>query len=154
MCKRSNTNPERKSQKPLDIWPPISEIFEPQIKLGDARDLSFLKANIVKLAILHPPYANAIAYSRENPADLSRLAVPEFLKKMAKVAVETYRVLKSGALCAVLIGDLRINKRYHPLALQLMRVFVRAGFILKDFVVKQQNNCTATSKWIYRAKKT
>jgi len=38
------------------------EIFEPELKVGDARDLSFLSDNSVDLICSHPLYANIIHY--------------------------------------------------------------------------------------------
>ena len=126
---------------------------KPDVRVGDARDLSFLEDASIDLVCAHPPYANIIKYSKETAGDLSHLDVDEFLKEMAPVARESFRVLKSGRYCAVLIGDTRKNKRVVPLGFMLMRVYLRAGFILKEIIIKEQHNCRMDNKWIDKAKK-
>ncbi len=121
--------------------------YKADVRVGDARDLSFLEDGAVDLVCAHPPYANIIKYSKETAGDLSHLEVDEFLKEMAPVARESFRVLKSGRYCAVLIGDTRKNKRVVPLGFMLMRVYLRAGFILKEIIIKEQHNCQATDEW-------
>lgn len=121
--------------------------YKPDVKVGDARDLSFLSDNSVDLICSHPPYANAIQYSKETKGDLSHLGVDDFLAEMSAVAKENFRVLKDGRYCAVLIGDMRRDKRVVPLGFMLMRVYLRAGFVLKEIVIKAQHNCRATDEW-------
>ena len=122
------------------------------MRVGDARDLSFLADGSIDLICTHPPYANIIQYSKATNGDwshldLSHLDVNAFLKQMSSVAQENFRVLKSEHYCAVLIGDLRRNKRVVPLGFMLMRVYLRAGFILKEIIIKEQHNCKMTDKW-------
>ncbi len=127
--------------------PPEWRYYEPEVRVGDARDLSFLSASSIDLICAHPPYANIIQYSKETKGDLSHLDVDEFLKEMNLVAQENFRVLKNGRYCAVLIGDLRKNKRVVPLGFMLMRGYLRVGFILKEIIIKEQHNCQATEEW-------
>jgi len=121
--------------------------YKADVRVGDARDLSFLEDGSIDFVCAHPPYANIIKYSKETAGDLSHLEVDEFLKEMAPVARESFRVLKSGRYCAVLIGDTRKNKRVVPLGFMLMRVYLRAGFILKEIIIKEQHNCQTTDEW-------
>jgi DNA modification methylase len=121
--------------------------YRPDVRVGDARDLSFLRDGSIDLICAHPPYANAIKYSKETEGDLSHLDVDEFLKQMSLVAQENFRVLKPGRCCAVLIGDLRRNRKVVPLAFMLMRVYLRAGFVLKEIIIKEQHNCKMTDAW-------
>ena len=74
---------------------------------GDARKLDFIPDESIDLVCTHPPYANIIKYSEDIPEDLSLLKVKDFLKEMKKVALESFRVLKQGKFCAVLMGDTR-----------------------------------------------
>ncbi len=127
--------------------------YEPEVRVGDARDLSFLEDGSIDLVCAHPPYANIIKYSKETAGDLSHLEVDEFLKEMAPVARESFRVLKGGRYCAVLIGDTRKSKRVVPLGFMLMRVYLRAGFILKEIIIKEQHNCQATDEWREKSQK-
>ena len=125
----------------------VFKIFEPQILVGDARDLSFLQDNSVDLICAHPPYANIIHYTDSKEGDLSLLNIDEFLKEMVKVANESYRVLKPGHKCAILIGDLRRHKHVVPLGFRLIDVFLEAGFKLRELVIKRQHNCKTTGFW-------
>jgi len=47
------------------------EVYEPELSVGDARDLSFLKDNSIDLICAHPPYANIIHYTDSTRGDLS-----------------------------------------------------------------------------------
>lgn len=123
------------------------------IRLGDARDLNFVRDESVDLILAHPPYADIIKYSEGNiGADLSNIHnLDLFAEEMGRVAVELYRVLKKGAYCAVLIGDTRRNRMYQPLAYKVMERFLKVGFVLKEDIIKKQHNCTATGFWRKRS---
>ena len=127
--------------------------YKPRVLQGDARDLSSIPENQIDLICSHPPYANAIGYSKGTPGDLSLLDVQPFVNEMLKVAKESYRVLKPSGHCAVQIGDLRKNKRVVPLGFELMKIYQAAGFNLKEIILKQQHNCAMTAKWKDRALK-
>ena len=67
---------------------------------------------------------------------------------MHQVAKESYRVLKPGKYCAILIGDTRKCRHYVPIAFRVMMEFLKAGFILKEDVIKMQWNMKTTrQKW-------
>lgn len=123
------------------------KIYEPKLMVGDARDLSFLKDNSVDLISAHPPYANIIQYTNSKEGDLSFYGINEFLNEMEKVAKESYRVLKPGRKCAILIGDTRRKKHVIPLGFMLINVFLEAGFKLKELVIKRQHNCRTSGFW-------
>ncbi|MBR2448907.1 MAG: class I SAM-dependent methyltransferase, partial [Clostridia bacterium] len=76
------------------------------IQQGDARNLT-LPDESIDLICTHPPYADIIKYSENIEGDLSHLSIKPFLCEMGKVAEESYRVLKKGKFCAVLMGDTR-----------------------------------------------
>lgn len=69
--------------------------------------MHFIKDSRIDFICTHPPYANIIKYSNGIEGDISLLAVDEFLSEMKKVAEESFRVLKNGKMCAVMIGDVR-----------------------------------------------
>ncbi|MCL4278081.1 DNA methyltransferase [Candidatus Kuenenia stuttgartiensis] len=123
------------------------KIYEPELFVGDARNLSFLKNNSIDLICAHPPYANIIHYTDSKEGDLSSLDTELFLKEMDKVAKESYRVLKPGRQCAILIGDTRKKKHVIPLGFNLINVFLNAGFKIKELVIKRQHNCKTTGFW-------
>ena len=116
---------------------------------GDARNLKSIPDGKIDLICTHPPYANIIHYSEGQniPQDLSNLKVKEFLEQMKSVAAESYRVLKTGKYCVILMGDTRQKGHVIPLGLQTMKVFEAAGFKLKEIIIKEQHNCRATGYW-------
>lgn len=118
-----------------------------EIRLGDARNLDFLEDNSVDLICTHPPYANIIQYSEDIENDLSRLDIKDFLREIGKVADESYRVLKKGKFCVILMGDTRKKGMVQTLAFDTMRIFELAGFKLKEIIIKEQHNCKATGYW-------
>ena len=66
---------------------------------------------------------------------------------MRKVAAESYRVLKKGKMCAVMIGDIRKYGKVVPLGFCIMQCFLDAGFINKEIIIKEQYNCKSTDYW-------
>uniref|UniRef100_A0A7V4TI90 Methyltransferase domain-containing protein n=1 Tax=Candidatus Caldatribacterium saccharofermentans TaxID=1454753 RepID=A0A7V4TI90_9BACT len=136
----------------LDFTPPKTlfeegPVFEPVVSVGDARDLSDIEDGTIDLICAHPPYAGIINYSTRIEGDLSGLDVPDFLEEMRKVARESFRVLKPGGKCAILIGDTRKRKHVVPIGFALIGVFLEAGFALKELVIKRQHNCKTTGFW-------
>ena len=123
------------------------QIYEPELLVGDARDLSFLDDNSIDLICAHPPYTNIIHYTDSKEGDLSFFDIEEFLKEMFKVAQESFRVLKPGRQCAILIGDTRREKHVIPLGFKLINVYLDAGFKLRELVIKRQHNCKTTGFW-------
>lgn len=123
------------------------KIYEPQVSVGDARDLSFLQDNSIDLICAHPPYANIIHYTDSKEGDLSFFDIDDFLREMSKVAKESFRVLKPGRRCAILIGDTRRKKHVIPLGFKLIDVYLDAGFKLRELVIKRQHNCKTTGFW-------
>ena len=123
------------------------KVYEPQLSVGDARDLSFRKNNSIDLICAHPPYANIIHYTDSKEGDLSFFDIDEFLKEMSKVAEESFRVLKPGRKCVILIGDTRRKKHVIPLGFKLINVYLDAGFKLRELVIKRQHNCKTTGFW-------
>jgi hypothetical protein len=79
--------------------------------------------------------------------DLSNFGVGDFLKEMKGVANESYRVLKKGKFCTVLMGDTRKKGHIIPMGFQVMRIFESAGFKTKEIIIKEQHNCKATGYW-------
>lgn len=114
---------------------------------GNAQKLSKIKSESIDLICTHPPYADIIKYSDGIKNDISLLKTKDFIKAMKPVAEECYRVLKNDKFCAILIGDTRKNGKVVPLGFSIMRVFLNAGFTLKEIIIKEQHNCRATGFW-------
>jgi hypothetical protein len=70
-----------------------------------------------------------------------------------KIAQEMFRVLKPDKHCAILIGDTRKGRHYVPLSMYVLQRFLKAGFVLKEDIVKVQHNCAATGRWKWKALK-
>lgn len=129
--------------------------YNPKIKLAqdDARKLGMLKDSSIDFALIHPPYADIIKYSDDIDGDLSHIHdLDKFCDEIEKVAAEMHRTLKDGKFCAVLIGDTRRKKMYQPLAFMVMQRFLKAGFALKEDIIKHQHNCKATGFWAKKSK--
>ncbi len=122
----------------------------------DARDLNKLPNESIDFILTHPPYADIIKYSEGKiNSDMSNIHdLEEFANEMEKVAKELYRVLKPGKFCAILIGDTRRKKMYQPLAYKVMDRFLKAGFQLKEDIIKRQFNCKATGFWAKRSQES
>lgn len=122
----------------------------------DARNLSGVGDESVDFILTHPPYADIIKYSAGKlNNDLSNIHdIDKFADEMEKVAKELYRVLRKGKYCAILIGDTRRNKMYQPIAYKVMDRFIKAGFQLKEDIIKRQFNCKATGFWVKKSKES
>ncbi|HLI48556.1 MAG TPA: DNA methyltransferase [Chthonomonas sp.] len=136
----------------LNFNPPSSlftelPIYEPEVSVGDARHLLGIPDDSIDLICAHPPYAGIISYSDSVQGDLSNLDRETFLLEMQKVAAECFRVLRPGKMCAVLIGDARYKKYVVPIGFDLIEVFLKRGFLLKELVIKRQHNCKTTGFW-------
>ena len=122
---------------------------------GDARDLKGIANESIDLIATHPPYTDIVKYSEGKIAeDLSNIhKVDEFCDAMEQVARESYRVLKPGRFCGILMGDTRRKGFYIPLAYRVLERFLKVGFVLKEDVVKVQHNCKMTGYWRSQSKK-
>ncbi len=136
----------------------IDRIPEVDIKVyeGDARHLDVIEDETIDLIATHPPYANIIKYSHKSNAnhhrDLSRVhSIEEFVGEMRKVAQESYRVLKPGHHCAILVGDTRRHKHHVPIAFRVMQAFLDVGFILREDVIKHQWNTKTEGLWRHQS---
>ncbi|WXG46636.1 MAG: DNA methyltransferase [Candidatus Atabeyarchaeum deiterrae] len=134
--------------------PPNVDEAESTIRtyVGDARNLNELSSESIDLVATHPPYARIISYTKKTTGvvegDLSRLPLNNYLTEMRKVAGESLRVLKPDKYCAILMGDTRKQRHYVPIAFKIMQIFLEAGFILKEDIIKRQWKMKGTrEKW-------
>ncbi|KAI8872046.1 hypothetical protein GQ42DRAFT_177452 [Ramicandelaber brevisporus] len=108
---------------------------------GDARDLhkmaTLFDDESFDHVLSHPPYKDCIAYSNMD-GDLSRIPDhAQFQVEMAKVAQESWRVLKPGRWLTLGIGDNRKNTFYVDVGLETLRTYISAGFELEELIVKR-----------------
>lgn len=118
------------------------------IRVSNAQELSFIKDNSISLICTHPPYADIIRYSDNIENDISLMSYDLYLKALANVAKEAYRVLKNKRICAIMVADIRRNSKFIPLGHYVVNEFLNVGFILKDIIVKEQHNCKSLQKWL------
>jgi len=113
-----------------------------------------LKDESLDFVLMHPPYVDIIKYSEwKIKEDLSNIHdLDKFCDEIEKVAFESFRVLKTGKFCAVLMWDTRRNKLYQPLAFKVMERFIKSWFTLKEDIIKVQHNCKATWFWVRKSK--
>nr|MDO8079355.1 DNA methyltransferase [Candidatus Freyarchaeota archaeon] len=121
--------------------------------VGDARNLNLIGDASIDLIVTHPPYLNIISYSHgEVDGDLSKIGdVSEYLEEMKVVASECFRVLRPNRYCCILVGDTRRYGYYVPIAFEVMQVFLRAGFLLKEDIIKHQWQCKSTPYWFEKS---
>lgn len=126
----------------------VENAAQQTVQLGDVRNLA-LSENSIDLILTHPPYANIVKYSDgKNPDDLSSIAnLHEFLDELDKGLRELYRVLKPNRYCAILIGDTRKGQHYVPLSHFVLDRCLKAGFALKEEIIKTQHNTTYAQRW-------
>ncbi len=79
-------------------------------------------------------------------------SLPKFCDEIEKVTAELYRVLKPNRYCAILIGDTRKAQHYVPISYNVMERFLKAGFALKEEIIKAQHNCVNSKRWELKAK--
>jgi len=119
--------------------------------LGDARNLNLIEDDSIDLIATHPPYANVIAYSsRKNqvPGDLSFAhTLMGYLEGMRQIAKESFRVLRPGRFCAILVGDTRRHRHHIPIAFRVMQAFLDVDFILREDAIKYQWRTKSERKW-------
>jgi DNA modification methylase len=129
----------------------LGSFKEPTIRtyIGDARNLNLIEDDSVDLIATHPPYAGIITYTNSRvEGDLSSQKLKGYLKDMLVVAKEAFRVLKRDKCCAILIGDTRKHLHYVPISARVLEVFLDAGFVLKEDIIKLQwKTKTTREKW-------
>ncbi|MHB8231801.1 MAG: DNA methyltransferase [bacterium] len=140
-----NENAIKLAQENINFDYPFKTTID--LKVGDARNLHFINDNSIDLICAHPPYSNIVNYTHNNNNDLSNYEVNNFLNEIEKVAIESYRVLKDNKYCSILIGDMRKNKNVIPLGFRTIEKYLKAGFKLKELIIKRQHNCKTTGFW-------
>lgn len=81
------------------------------VRVGDARDLSFIPTESLHLVCTSPPYGPLKTYP-DHPAQLGNLPVYEnFLDELDRVWAECFRVLVPGGRIACVVGDVCVSRR-------------------------------------------
>ncbi len=109
-----------------------------------------------QFALLHPPYADIIRFSKLDK-DLSNAPTTEaFLDEFQKVAALAYECLQPGRFAALVIGDKYTGGELVPLGFYCMERMNRVGFKTKSIIVKnmtgnERGKGRTTNLWRYRA---
>ena len=116
--------------------------------------MSYAKDNSVDLVFSHPPYLNAVNYyniyrlstdllnlTYENirSKDFSAKKLDNFLTFMKKSFQESYRVLKPGKRCVVVIGDTRYKGNLITLQVEFVNLLKEVGFSIEDMFIWELN---------------
>lgn len=97
-------------------------------------DMRELADNTVDLTVTSPPYWNAIDYdthardAKQNYRPRREQDYAEYLDFLKRVFVETYRVTKPGAHCAIIIGTVLLKGKHVPVPYHLIDVMEKIGW--------------------------
>lgn len=92
-------------------WPTPFDRTKHRLRLGDARNLSWVPTGSVHLVVTSPPYWTLKEYA-ENDQQLGAIADYEtFLTELDRVWAECYRVLAPGGRICCVVGDVCIPRK-------------------------------------------
>ncbi|HXZ87844.1 MAG TPA: site-specific DNA-methyltransferase, partial [Candidatus Binataceae bacterium] len=92
-------------------WPAPFDRTRHEVRLGDARDLSFLLSESVDLVVTSPPYWTLKEYPTSRGQLGSIEDYEEFLENLDKVWKECERVLVPGGRICCVVGDVCLRRR-------------------------------------------
>lgn len=119
-----------------------------------ADDMSYAEDNSIDLVFSHPPYLNAVnyyniyrlctdlldlKYEDIRSKDFSAKKLEHFLMFMKKSFEESYRVLKPGKRCVVVIGDTRFKGNIVTLQVDFVNLLKSVGFVIEDMFIWELN---------------
>jgi DNA modification methylase len=101
-----------------------------KIIFGDCRVMKEIPDKSVHLVVTSPPYFNA-------PFDYPGLfkEYNEYLDMISTVARELKRVLALGRIACFVTQDVRINGKLYPVAADIVRKMIDAGFYYRDRII-------------------
>lgn len=89
------------------------ESIQIQLRVGDARDLSWIKDESVHLVVTSPPYWTLKEYN-DHPNQLGHVEdYEEFLDQLDRVWKHAYRVLVPGGRLVCVVGDVCLSRKEH-----------------------------------------
>lgn len=107
-----------------------------ELSLATSEQMNFTPDNYGDFTITSPPYWDIEDYGDE-PEQLGKWSKTynEFMGKMANVAKQNFRTLKSGAYCAWFINDFRRDGVFYSYHIDTKRILEDAGFIMHDIMI-------------------
>ena len=119
-----------------------------------ADNMSYAEDESVDLVFSHPPYLNAVNYYNINrlstdmlgmnyeeirSEDFSAKKLSLFLEFMNSTFKESFRVLKPGKRCVVVIGDTRSQGNIVTLGSDFVQLMKKNGFVIEDIFIWKLN---------------
>ena len=93
-------------------WPSPFDKTSHRLRLGDARNLSWIPDQSVHLVVTSPPYWNLKEYARDNASQLGDiLDYNLFLAELDKVWKQCARVLVPGGRMCCVVGDVCVPRK-------------------------------------------
>lgn len=127
---------------------PFQDISEPVIYNKDARNLlKYIKANSIDFVVTSPPYwdihrrQRTADYKTPKPYSDSKddlgniLDYQEFVDALKDVFKKVHKVLKPERYCAVVVMDIRKNKKFYPFHMNVVTMMTGIDFELTDIIV-------------------
>lgn len=103
---------EANRQYRSEVWPESYRRTTHRIRLGDARDLSWIPDSSVHLVVTSPPYWTLKEYAPGNRDQMGHIEDYEnFLSELDRVWVECKRVLVGGGRICCVVGDVCIPRK-------------------------------------------
>jgi site-specific DNA-methyltransferase (adenine-specific) len=93
-------------------WPAPFDKTTHRLRLGDARDMSWIPDASVHLVVTSPPYWNLKSYAPGNRSQMGDIAdYNAFLVELDKVWKESSRVLVPGGRVCCVVGDVCVSRK-------------------------------------------
>ena len=125
---------------------------EPLFLSGDSRNSDKLieainwKVGEIDLVCAHPPYLDALSYSKDIYGELSiSKSIEEFSKGLGEIISSASCCLRKDGIFALLIGDVRKSGNLIPLGFITVELIKKTDLILEQIIIKTQHNDTSTN---------
>lgn len=107
-----------------------------KLNLHTSEQMKFTPDNYGDFTITSPPYWDIEDYGDE-PEQLGKWSktYDDFMAKMANVAKENFRTLKSGAFAAWYINDFRRKGKFYSYHIDTKDILEAAGFMMWDIMI-------------------